>query len=138
MSTRDYGLRHKALGLCRVCTKPVVEGSATYCDFHREKDRANGRRVSKNAVIQLKADCLKHYGEKCNCCGEKLIQFLTIDHTKGDGNKQRRELFGHNVGGLHTYRWLKKNNYPDGLQVLCMNCNWATRYGGNCPHNLER
>ncbi len=70
--------------------------------------------------------------------GEKRIQFLTIDHVEGEGNIQRKALFGYNVGGVHMYRWLKRNNYPNGFQVLCMNCNWATRYRNICPHKLER
>ena len=136
MARSAYAIRHKALGLCRNCPKQVAEGSHTYCAYHREKDRINGRRVSKNSIVKLKNECLEHYGRKCDCCGEQLIQFLTIDHKEGNGNIQRRKLFGYNIGGIHMYRWLKKNNFPDGYQILCMNCNWATRYHDICPHKL--
>ncbi len=92
----------------------------------------------KNQQLNFKNDCLQAYGKKCICCGETVAAFLTLDHEGGNGNDHRKSLFKHNVGGLHMYRWLKKNNYPLGYRILCMNCNWATRYGGNCPHNLER
>lgn len=138
MSGRDYSIRHKALGLCRVCPKPVVEGSATYCAYHREKDRISGRKKSKNAIVKLRNECLAYYGRECRCCGIEMLQFLTIDHEEGNGNIQRKKLFGYNISGIHMYRWLKKNNFPKGYRILCMNCNWATRYGSICPHQLER
>ena len=138
MSTQNYSTQHKLLGLCRVCPKPVIEGRTTYCDYHREKDRINSRRVSKNTIIKLRNECLEHYGKECYCCGINLLQFLTIDHEEGSGNIQRKKLFGYNISGMHMYRWLRKNNFPKGYRILCMNCNWATRYGGACPHKLER
>jgi hypothetical protein len=138
MSTLQYAKRHKLLGLCRNCPSPVVSGSTTYCEYHRNKDRIRGRRVSKNSVVKLKEECLNHYGKTCHCCGEKITQFLTIDHIKGKGNIQRKKLFGYNISGVHMYRWLIKNNFPDEFRILCMNCNWATRYQRICPHVSER
>ncbi len=138
MSRKDYALRHKALGLCRVCPLPVAEGSTTYCTYHREKDRIRGRSTSKKAIVKLRNECFGYYGKECSCCGISILQFLTIDHEKGNGNKQRKELFGYNISGVHMYRWLKKNSFPIGYRILCMNCNWATRYGSICPHQLER
>jgi hypothetical protein len=138
MSRKDYALRHKAMGLCRVCPKPVIIEGTTYCGYHREKDRIRGRKISKQVIVRLKTECLEHYGKECQCCGVDIFQFLTIDHIYGDGNIQRKKLFGYNISGVHMYRWLKKNNFPDGYRILCMNCNWATRYGGKCPHKMER
>jgi hypothetical protein len=35
--------------------------------------------------------------------------------------------------------WLKRNNFPSGYRVLCMNCNHGRkRNGGICPHELHR
>lgn len=134
MSTLAYARQHKLLGLCRSCTKPVVEGSTTYCEYHREQGRIRGRNNSKKSIIKFKNECLEAYGKKCICCGETVTAFLTLDHERGKGNEHRKSLFIHNVGGLHMYRWLKKNNYPSGYRILCMNCNWATRYNPICPH----
>lgn len=30
--------------------------------------------------------------------------------------------------------WLRRNNYPNGFQVLCHNCNMAKGFYGKCPH----
>jgi hypothetical protein len=138
MGTLTYAIRHKSLGLCRNCPQPIINGSAIFCKYHQDKDRIQGRKKSKLAILKLKNECLDHYGRECVCCGEKIVQFLTIDHEAGNGNIHRKELFGYNISGLHMYRWLKKNKFPLGFRILCMNCNWATRYNSECPHKLER
>jgi len=58
-------------------------------------------------------------------------EFLTIDHINGGGNKQKQEIGG---AGIKLYLWMKRNNYPSGFQVLCMNCNFAKGKYGICPH----
>jgi hypothetical protein len=32
---------------------------------------------------------------------------------------------------------LRKNNFPPGYQVLCMNCNFGKRYSMICPHQTQ-
>lgn len=72
----------------------------------------------------------------CACCGETTIEFLSIDHINGGGNKQRTELkmFGNNFT-----LWLRRKKFPVGFQVLCHNCNQAKGYYVECPHksNLD-
>lgn len=99
------------------------------CKQCREKD--NARKVIQRQ--KLKDEVIGHYGGKCACCGETEMAFLTIDHINNDGASHRRSL-----GVLAiNYRWYKKSGYPDGFQVLCMNCNWAKRGGKTCPHKLH-
>jgi len=68
---------------------------------------------------------------QCACCGEAQLEFLTIDHIAGGGNKHRKAI-GKN--GAQFRKWLIDNQFPDGYQVLCMNCNWAKGKYGKCPH----
>lgn len=79
-----------------------------------------------------KRDVLAAYGEVCECCGEKNIGFLTIEHSLNDG-KAHRDRVG---GGRGTYLDLQKRGFPkdEGILVFCMNCNWASRGGRVCPH----
>lgn len=77
-------------------------------------------------------------GYKCACCGETEPKFLSLDHIENDGASHRREL-GYDGNGKGassaTLSWMRKNNYPSGIQVLCMNCNFGkARNGGICPH----
>lgn len=69
----------------------------------------------------------------CQCCCEDSIEFLSIDHINNNGAKQRRE----DKSSAKICRWLKKNNYPKGYQVLCFNCNMAKALYGSCPHHKE-
>src|SRR5688572_7048861 len=66
---------------------------------------------------------------QCACCGEAEVEFLGIDHIDGDGAQHRRE-----VRPSAIYRWLIKNKFPTGIQILCSNCNLAKGFYGSCPH----
>jgi hypothetical protein len=82
----------------------------------------------------LKMEFLAAYGNKCECCSETIPQFLTLDHIEGGGIKHRRSIPGGNV-----YRALKKEGWPkEGYRILCMNCNFATRFGAICPHIRQK
>ena len=75
---------------------------------------------------RIKIEILNHYGNKCVCCGESHIEFLGIDHIKGNRNKHRKIELGTILAtGYEFYLWLKRNNYPEGFQVMCNNCNIA-------------
>ena len=78
--------------------------------------------------------CLIHYGgdpPKCACCGEMEAQFLAVDHLNGGGSKHRKTI----KGTLH--RWLIRNGFPSGFQILCHNCNLAKSHYGKCPHKAN-
>ncbi len=81
----------------------------------------------------LKSEVLGHYSNaspKCKRCDVSDIRALTIDHIGGDGRKHLMNI-GIKKGGYKLYGWLKKNNYPKGFQVLCMNCQFIKRYENN-------
>lgn len=97
------------------------------------------KEVSLRCRRKLKIEVLIRYGgnpPRCNCCGEHLIEFLTIDHIGGGGAEHRRQLGNGSLGngGSKLYRWLRKNEYPDGYRVLCQNCNFSHGVFGYCPH----
>lgn len=90
-----------------------------YRDTHKIESKLN------RDSIRLKV--LNHYSNhnlKCKNCNEIHIEFLEIDHINGGGKKHKKSL---HLYGNALYRWLVKNNYPDGYQVLCSNCNWKKR-----------
>lgn len=86
----------------------------------------------KERSRRLRTECLKAYGNCCACCGEAEPIFLTFDHVNDDGAEHRTKV----SAGYSMYIWLKKNEYPDTIQVLCYNCNNAKKLGG-CPHKVE-
>ena len=108
-------------------TKKYKAWYAGWLEKNRKKILRQG--VSRRASIRTEA--LLHYGVACACCGESTAVFLAIDHTNGGGSKQRRDS-GMSSSGF--YQWLKNNNWPEGFQTLCHNCNWAKYIIGKCPH----
>jgi 5-methylcytosine-specific restriction endonuclease McrA len=83
---------------------------------------------------KVRTEVLAHYGGKCACCGENEYEFLTLDHIIP---VRHRELAKTGQPILSAHRlvlWLRKNDYPEGFQVLCYNCNHAKGLEGECPH----
>lgn len=95
------------------------------------RNEMNLSKKKRNKEVRLAA--LKAYSKDliCDCCSEKNVEFLTIDHINGNGNKYRKKIGG---GSGAIYRWLRDNNYPKGFRVLCMNCNYSIGIYGYCPH----
>jgi hypothetical protein len=80
--------------------------------------------------FELKQEILTHYGNgKCVCvrCGEDDIKCLSIDHIDGKGAEHRKKV----VSSSNFYRWLKNNDYPEGYQTYCMNCQNLKRVENN-------
>lgn len=105
------------------------------CKVWQEKNLEKVREINLKYRQNLRLDALNHYSNNnlsCACCGEKHIKFLTIDHINGNGREHRRSI-GKNLSSWQFFMWLRKNNYPKGFQILCMNCNYAKSHGG-CPH----
>lgn len=108
---------------CRTCKQAIVR-----------KSLAKARKRDRDAVLAA-------YGGVCACCGEHRDVFLSIDHVDGNGAAHRRELAGgkRRAGTGNTiYRWLCKQGFPAGFQILCFNCNFAKHRLGECPHETER
>ena len=95
----------------------------TYYSRNREKIKFEARSYRR----RMKMDVLRHYGgNKVSCvvCGENRLPCLSLDHINGDGHAQSLV-----VGrGNKLYLWIKNNNYPQGYQTLCMNCQWIKRH----------
>jgi len=108
--TNKAGINGNCLGQCKKCL-------ATY---------------ARNRNRKQKQQVMDYYGGQCTCCGENVLEFLTLHHVNGDGGAHRKELpQRHNA----IIGWIIKNNYPSDFQVLCHNCHSALHSYGYCPHN---
>ena len=141
---RDGGARRRRE--CHSCRTAMESGRrrrryAANPDAH-ERAKARNRIDRRKRASGLKVECLGAYcagATRCACCGERAIQFLTIDHISGSGRAHRREL-AETAGvkpGSDFYRWLKRSGFPAGYRVLCFNCNCAHGMFGYCPHDRE-
>jgi hypothetical protein len=79
--------------------------------------------------LRIKADLVAGYGGKCTCCGETSIEFLTLEHLNGGGRAHRAVK-----DSLGIFNEVIRAGFPKEYTILCMNCNFAKRFGKECPH----
>ena len=101
--------------------------------YWRNKEKL--RAYAKDRLRQRRLQALTYYCEGkpyCKCCKEETLEFLSFDHINGGGTAHRKKI------SSNIADYLIKNNYPDGYQVLCHNCNQAKSFPGGCPHNKNK
>ena len=102
--------------------------SRAYAQRWPERHAAQQRKQRRKMKLAAFA---AYGGNVCVCCGETEIAFLSIDHINGGGIKHRKITGAGNL----FYRWLNRNEYPEGYRVMCHNCNHGREInGGICPH----
>jgi hypothetical protein len=118
-------------GICHTCRNPKKDLEHVNCLTCRNKFASNmkaRRDEQKRAVYEYYSP----NGVKCACCGEKELAFLSIDHINGGGKRDCKE------NGSALSQRLFRQGFPEGFQILCMNCNHGRyRNGGICPHKGE-
>lgn len=110
---------------------------------YREVARENRRKLNRDWIAnnrerynaskyiyreRTKAEIIKHYSNGdmcCAFCGFNNIDGLCLDHINNNGAEHRKSagIAGRNSAGTNTYEAVKRDGLPDGLQVLCANCN---------------
>lgn len=121
--------------ICKLCRRTA--DSSPSGSKRKQLYGLRARRKSKtNALVAYSGQ-----NPTCSChgCNEHRWEFLTIDHIDGNGAAHRRSLSStRKVSGREFYVWLRKNNYPPGFRVLCMNCNFSLGAYGYCPHENNK
>lgn len=128
---RKKARRLTGRGVCRNCYAP--SGVYSHCEPCRERGRA------KRSA--LKVETLNAYGGCfCVCCGERRLEFLTLDHPDDDGAAHRRSIADISKAGSGFYAKLRAAGFPKSprLVVNCFNCNVGRGFHGYCPHQRER
>src|SRR5579859_401405 len=100
--------------LCSECRKKDV---SQYPCVARQRQKAHDRKKAARALA------LKHYGGRCNCCGETEEVFLAFDHINGGGSQHRSHPDRKRFVAMGVF--LVETGFPEGYQILCNNCNWA-------------
>ena len=89
-----------------------------------EDGREAVKKANKNYRLKLLNKALDYYSNGkvvCNCCGDTNLEFLSLD-----GN-----------ASLTFLKKIQALDYPEGYEVLCMNCDWGIlQNDGMCPHHL--
>lgn len=123
------------------------EASRRYYYKHHEQRKAEGREAMRKRYAanpeaerrklreyrqQVRREVLTAYGGSCTCCGEAQYEFLALDHKYGTTGKARA---AERKSGISWYLKLRREGYPDHIQILCHNCNAAKGFYGACPHS---
>ena len=103
------------------------------------KYRKEHEKEIKQRIKDLTLEVYSHYSKAvsnsdvpvCACigCGEKHIEFLSLDHING----RKSMNHGPHIKAEKLCRRLKRDGYPKGIQVLCANCNFAKSDMLFCP-----
>lgn len=113
--------------VCDECRRDKGKELAATYHANNPKKIAEYRRTHKKYIADYQRarnmglwdEVFAHYGDACINCGEKGRLFLTIDHKDNNGSEVRRLVHGGSV-------WVaKKTGWPDNLQILCWNCQFA-------------
>lgn len=137
---RRRRISFKDKGLCIACGENSPADGKQWCQLcYDGRNEWYATSDYRDRYIDIRADhkiqVFENYGNKCSCCGENEHWFLTIDHINGDGNKHRKEI---GKAGSGFYKWLIDNQFPDGFQLLCHNCNMGKHLNnGICPHKAR-
>lgn len=106
--------------------KRTKEESKEYFHKYYNDPKRPDRRIKRIVAGRkykhiLKIEVFKHYSPDlvCQRCGFSDLRALTLDHINGGGLEEKKRTKV--VGGHGLYQWVKRNNYPNYLQVLCMN-----------------
>ena len=125
--------------ICGKC-ETLFEDKCLKCFDERKQKRINNgsAKYGRTRGRRIMLSCINHYSNKtnkCECCGENNVLFLTLSHPNNDGNIHKREL-----GGGSLYEKLYSSNFKTNYEIIveCYNCNCArTRNNGTCPHNTD-
>lgn len=141
---REYNPKQRHLNYLKNRDQELTNSHRNYLKNHDKKLASSKKHHAdnkeyrhkwfRNYHLRLKIEVLSYYSKGdpfCICCGETILEFLTIDHINNNGNKHRKTFT------MTMYGWLKKHNFPKGYQVMCFNCNHGKYINkGICPHKV--
>lgn len=112
-----------------------------YFRNYREKTREKRRELNREWIQnnrekynaqkakyrdKLKLEVFNHYWKweiKCTICWFNDIDTLCLDHIENNWNIHRKEMWVTKRAWINTYEVLRKQWYPEWIQILCANCN---------------
>lgn len=87
-----------------------------------EEGRAKYNRLNREENTRLKLETFTTYSNGspiCTLCNEDDFDVLSLDHINGGGGQERKRL----NGSYALFRKLRREGFPTGYRILCMNCN---------------
>lgn len=103
----------------------------------RKENPEKALQSRRASYLKFKKQVFDAYGNRCACCGESNLKFLTLDHVQNQGATHRRSL---KQGTYYVFKSVIEAGFPKDLyRLLCWNCNCGRAMnGGVCPHEESR
>jgi hypothetical protein len=125
-----------AKSICLICNnefeskRPNKKYCSPYCEYKAFvlKNPDYFKNHNKKWRNKLSEEVFDHYSKgtlSCAKCGFNDIRALSIDHINGGGTKEIHRI---QKEGDWFYIRLRKEKFPEGYQVLCMNCQFIKRH----------
>ena len=109
---------------CKTCRSAMSKAYRAKQDPIKMK--AYYKRVNAERYARLRGEAITAYGGACQYCGTTVPAWLAFDHVNDDGHSHRKVV----SPGSQMVTWLRDNDYPDMIQLLCHNCNTAKKTKG--------
>lgn len=93
-----------------------------WIENNREKYNAQKAKYRDNTKIEV----FTYYGKwniSCVICWFNNLDWLCLDHINNDWNEHRKQMWVTRRVWINTYEKLRKDWYPEWIQILCANCN---------------
>lgn len=124
--------------ICNLCKEiKKIDNFPARADFGHIKRRSDCRtcinKRTQELWVKTRKEIFDFYGWECKCCGETIKEFMSLDHINNDGFLDKNPN-GSKKTGKELYLLVKKQGFPNKYQTLCMNCNFAKKLKGGCPH----
>lgn len=95
------------------------KGEYKTTEISREYDRIRVKRDMDLAIEYYSSGT-----NQCAVCGEHRREFLTLDHINANRKNWNKSIgLSENTGGTNLARGLRARKWPEGIQILCYNCN---------------
>lgn len=114
--------------LCLICAR-LVEKTYT----RSTASVIAGLERTRKYRIEKRNEALMGLGNKCEHCGERRREFLSIDHVNDDGYIERKDS-KYELPMLVIKSGFDKSKY----QILCYNCNMSKAHYKRNPILIER
>lgn len=106
-----------------------------------KKNPEKVKATHRKRYVKDKKEIMSRLGNKCVCCGEAELEFLSLDHINNDGHLDRKVT---GCSGVSFYAYLlRKVEFLEEkiktLRILCMNCHISISKDVNsvCVHKRE-
>lgn len=130
LSKRDK-LRYALAQAQRLCLRcyTATRSVGCFCTSCAVKHREYNRAFMLKRRDAIRQELITAFGGACECCGETIPLFLTVDHVNNDGASETHR-------GVTFYRKVLREGCPkEKYRLLCFNCNCGrARNKGICPH----